>query len=141
MTQKGVIREIDGNKVMRPSVNHPRQSLWETLREARAKHQTGEDGMVCCGTCWRTYPSAAGLDLHHRHYNNFGNEKLEDVILLCRSCHDSITSRIREERFALGDKTLDFEDAKQIDRFRPSGMKISIVVDAIETTGTERFRP
>ena len=28
------------------------------------------------------------LHVHHLTYENFGNEKLEDLILLCNRCHD-----------------------------------------------------
>jgi len=28
------------------------------------------------------------LDLHHRTYKRLGRERLSDLILLCRSCHD-----------------------------------------------------
>lgn len=30
------------------------------------------------------------LDLHHMTYENLGREKLEDVVWLCRSCHDCL---------------------------------------------------
>jgi hypothetical protein len=29
-----------------------------------------------------------GYDVHHKHYKNWGNEKLEDLITLCRACHE-----------------------------------------------------
>ena len=46
------------------------------------------------------------MDLHHRHYNTFGAEALHDVVMLCRSCHEAITSRIRDERYAMGDRSM-----------------------------------
>jgi hypothetical protein len=46
------------------------------------------------------------MELHHRHYDTWGEEGFEDVILLCVSCHDAITSVIRSRRMARGDQTL-----------------------------------
>jgi hypothetical protein len=39
------------------------------------------------------------LHLHHRHYRSIGNEKLEDLEVLCRRCHELETfgrSELRE---------------------------------------------
>lgn len=38
------------------------------------------------GFCRRC--SSKGTDVHHLHYNNIYNEDLNDLILLCRSCHE-----------------------------------------------------
>ena len=40
------------------------------------------DGRQCqhCG-------SRTQLEVHHRHYRNLGCEKLEDLITLCKTCH------------------------------------------------------
>lgn len=38
------------------------------------------------GFCRRC--SNKGTDVHHLHYNNIYNEDLNDLILLCRSCHE-----------------------------------------------------
>lgn len=31
-----------------------------------------------------------GHDVHHKTYKNWGNEKLEDLITLCRACHEQL---------------------------------------------------
>ncbi len=31
-----------------------------------------------------------GYDVHHKHYRNWGNERLEDLITLCRTCHEQL---------------------------------------------------
>jgi 5-methylcytosine-specific restriction endonuclease McrA len=31
--------------------------------------------------------SRTQLEVHHRHYRNLGREKLEDLITLCKTCH------------------------------------------------------
>ena len=36
-----------------------------------------------CSNC----EAKMGLQVHHLSYANVGNEQLEDVIVLCRSCH------------------------------------------------------
>lgn len=37
--------------------------------------------------CERCKIFGVRLDLHHKSYANFGNERDEDLELLCRSCH------------------------------------------------------
>ena len=79
-------------KTKRPSYNHPDSKYWEDLKKSVLEDQNQQ-----CATCPSTaedYP----LDLHHRHYNNFGKEDKNDVVILCRPCHDAITSRLRAVR-------------------------------------------
>jgi hypothetical protein len=37
---------------------------------------------------------AVNLQIHHIHYNNIGNEKMEDLVTLCINCHAEIHKRI-----------------------------------------------
>jgi len=61
-----------------------------------------------------------GLEVHHITYIRFNNEKPEDVITLCRLCHEAITNRIREERYSLKEGSFYAEDIKvKINRERP----------------------
>jgi hypothetical protein len=124
---KKVVRYIDGHLVMRPSKNHPDPNRWAALKEACRTMQRIPEG-VKCATCWVVESENYGLDLHHRHYDNFGNENMSDVVLICRLCHEAITQRIRAARFAAGDRSgevmvdftagySDIENAE--DRFRP----------------------
>ena len=39
------------------------------------------------GRCERCETSTTRLEVHHRHYKNFGNEKLTDLLGVCRECH------------------------------------------------------
>ena len=51
---------------------------WATVREERlifAKHK--------CEIC----NSNDDLQVHHRTYDNIGNEQLTDLIALCKTCH------------------------------------------------------
>lgn len=48
-----------------------------------------------CATCDRT----ENLQCHHRHYKNFPErEKREDLVMLCKECHDAITNVHRSRR-------------------------------------------
>lgn len=80
------------HKTKRPKKDHPNLKHWDRLRKSVIKDQGGQ-----CKTCPATaedYP----LDLHHRHYDTFGKERKKDVVILCRMCHDAITSRLRSVR-------------------------------------------
>jgi hypothetical protein len=139
-----VIRRISGHLVMRPAQNHPHPSRWEELRVIARDRQRGADGQVHCGTCWRI-ESDFGFDLHHRHYNNFGNEDPDDLILLCRQCHEAITARIRSERYALGDRSDELvaellTETKEGERYRPKPRTI-VIEDETEQKTEVRVRP
>ena len=43
-----------------------------------------------CQLCGR---SDGLLDVHHNNYDNYGQEKLEDLVVLCRSCHSDFHRR------------------------------------------------
>lgn len=43
--------------------------------------------------------SSEDLHVHHRTYDNFGNEPLEDLTTLCRECHDVVTDMLRRRRY------------------------------------------
>jgi len=32
----------------------------------------------------------ATLDVHHKTYENYGDERPEDLVVLCRSCHQKV---------------------------------------------------
>lgn len=83
-------RTINGRKALRPSANHPNPSHWESLRAQKLEEQGG--GCACCPN---DIHSGYRLELHHRHYENWGKEKPEDVVILCSLCHDYVTSRFR----------------------------------------------
>ena len=136
-----IVRHIDGHLVMRPGRDHPNPNYWTALKDTRREAQRGSDGRIYCGCCWRT-EDAHPFDLHHRHYDSFGNEALEDVILLCRSCHAAITSRIREERFALGDRSFGVaEEVVSAPVFRPVAVTVKVEVTEASNVEAPCFRP
>ena len=94
------VNKLDGRLVMRPAKHHPDPEYWYGLRDLIVLDQSNE-----CGVCWRSGEHYK-MELHHRHYDTWGEEGFEDVILLCVSCHDAVTSVIRSRRMARGDQTL-----------------------------------
>ena len=48
----------------------------------------------CCGASDRP------LDLHHRSYKRLGQERLMDLLPLCRECHDAVHVRVRSSNAA-----------------------------------------
>ena len=100
MTQLKRVREIDGHLVLRPAKSHPNPDHWDALRIFIRATQGNS-----CKVCWRNGDDYT-LELHHRHYDTWGNESPNDVAMLCVSCHDAITEVIRNRRRALGDQTL-----------------------------------
>jgi hypothetical protein len=83
-------RTINGKRAMRPAGNHPNPTHWEALRAQKlVEHDNA------CACCPNDVASGYQLELHHRHYENWGCEKPEDVVILCSLCHEHITSRFR----------------------------------------------
>lgn len=83
-------RTINGRRALRPSANHPNPGHWDSLRALKLEEQ-GQ----ACACCPNNMQSGYQLELHHRHYENWGKERPEDVVILCSLCHDYITSRFR----------------------------------------------
>jgi len=52
-----------------------------------------------CATCG----SEHDLEVHHKTYKHLFNEPLEDLITLCKECHDAITSVFRRRRYSYRD--------------------------------------
>jgi len=83
--------KINGKNVTRPSHPHPNPGHWDEVRAAALER----DGHSC-RCCPNDAASGVSLEIHHRHYNTWGRETVDDVVTLCVLCHDAITSRIRE---------------------------------------------
>lgn len=49
-----------------------------------------------CRTCWAT----EDLEVHHPHYGDEEELRWEDLVTLCKVCHEAITDSIRERRYA-----------------------------------------
>jgi len=131
------VSHIDGRLVLRPAFNHPNPQHWQQLREQVKQIQNNE-----CGVCWRSGQDYR-LELHHRHYDTFGNESLSDVVMLCSSCHEAITSVIRARRNAMGDQTLGtgvrLEQVKAL--ARPKHQQQELLVTQPDVNNRSVFRP
>jgi 5-methylcytosine-specific restriction endonuclease McrA len=66
-----------------------RSDLW---REKR-RRVLERDGYRC--QVWRQH---VATEVHHKTYARLGHEPLEDLISLCRACHEAITAGLRRER-------------------------------------------
>ena len=68
-----------------------KSAQWKALRLATLKR----DHYTCqqCGI------DNVPLDVHHIHYNNLGNEPLEDLVCVCRSCHQEIHNLLGYSRY------------------------------------------
>lgn len=51
--------------------------------------------------CWCCHATPRSLDVHHLHYSRLGEEDVQDLRPLCRSCHDEVHDAHRS-----GDDTL-----------------------------------
>lgn len=79
----------------RPANEHPNEShltLWRDKIMLRDE--------ATCQLCFRHTDQVGHLDVHHMTYENFGAEKTEEGILLCRPCHEEVTreQRLRYDR-------------------------------------------
>jgi hypothetical protein len=145
MKTKGRINRVnvvDGSVIKRPANQQRNPENWADLREQRRALQTA-DGKVYCGTCAEVEGGPFRFELHHRLYNQFGQERIEDVILLCEPCHDAITSRIRTKRYAAGDMsiTVEFSTAEEAPRYVPQARRIEVKVEQKTEPARPAFRP
>lgn len=68
---------------------------WKQIRLAKL-HESN-----ICYVCQRSKDGDIILDIHHKTYSNFGNEKLSDLLVLCRECHELLHNQCRKLK-ALG---------------------------------------
>jgi peptidoglycan/xylan/chitin deacetylase (PgdA/CDA1 family) len=83
----------DGHQIYRPAKNHPKPRHWAHVRRIALLR----DGKAC-RSCWKSAKDGHSIECHHRHYDNWGRERPEDVVILCDRCHDLIKSDIRQAR-------------------------------------------
>ena len=55
-----------------------KSATWKDIRNQVIER----DKDICC------HCRNKGYDVHHKTYKNWGNEKLDDLITLCRACHE-----------------------------------------------------
>lgn len=59
-----------------------------------AKQRAGYRCQVCNGT--------GKLDAHHRTYDRLGDERPEDITVLCRDCHKLFSENRRKQQYVYG---------------------------------------
>jgi len=53
-----------------------------------------------CRLCPNEATPDSPLEVHHRTYANFGNERVEDLTALCSACHREVTNFLRARNYA-----------------------------------------
>lgn len=79
---------------MKPELSPEYLSYLASAEWDAFKQVAKEDRDWCCERCGMF---TLRLDVHHLHYFSFGHETLDDVQVLCRSCHDEADRERREE--------------------------------------------
>ena len=70
---------------------HLRSAAWREIRR-RALAAAGHRCLLC--------PATEELEAHHRTYENLGEEREGDLTVLCRECHEVVTSMLRARKYA-----------------------------------------
>jgi len=65
---------------------------WAAIRQ-QALARAGNKCQIC--SCKDEY-----LEVHHNSYDNLGHEPPEDVIAVCKTCHDVVTNELRRRRYS-----------------------------------------
>jgi len=60
-------------------------------------------------------PCVKEKEVHHKTYERFNEEELDDLIVVCRRCHDFLTSYIRGLRYSIRNGDLKLEDAQTVE--------------------------
>lgn len=81
----GEIRPLAYSQFREIHSAHIRSEKWKAIRERLFKKR----GRKCeqCG-------SPDQIEVHHKHYNNLGRERLRDLEILCRPCHAKFHNKI-----------------------------------------------
>jgi 5-methylcytosine-specific restriction endonuclease McrA len=53
-----------------------------------------------CRICSAEAAPGSPLEVHHRTYENLGNESVGDLTTLCRDCHREVTNFLRARRYS-----------------------------------------
>ncbi len=75
----------DTNETFQSYGEYLRSRHWAAVKERYRKSNLPQ----CCLSC---YSKDKPTDMHHKSYNRLGNEKLMDLIPLCRDCHSKTHS-------------------------------------------------
>lgn len=71
-----------------------RSTRWRNIASAMKKHAN-----YLCAHCKQ---SSTTLEVHHLTYERFGRERMSDLVVLCKPCHDAADWKRVEKREAVG---------------------------------------
>lgn len=79
-----------------PAIPPDKKSLYKEYINSQSwrkikRKRLAKDGYRC--KMFHVIPVKTDLQVHHKSYSNLGNEKLTDLITVCRHCHSKIHKR------------------------------------------------
>lgn len=81
----------DTGETAREYKDYLKTQHWKSLRERVAKAYS-----YTCNNCGVNV--SQGYEIHHLTYKRVGNEKMDDLVCLCRNCHQKETERIKQQK-------------------------------------------
>jgi 5-methylcytosine-specific restriction endonuclease McrA len=69
---------------------------WREVKRRYLRSARPKDCRICGASRFD-----ARLDLHHRTYERLGRERLSDLVLLCRRCHDAVHALAKARRMPI----------------------------------------
>jgi 5-methylcytosine-specific restriction endonuclease McrA len=88
-----------GQKLLADKAAYMRTAKWKKIRKAKLDQTRGQ--CEKCGS-W-----TGRKDVHHKTYDRVGNERLEDLIVLCTPCHEIEDERRVAEAMRRAEQALD----------------------------------
>lgn len=70
---------------------------WHKRRQRWANEEQRRYGRIVCALCGARWSQSHG-DLHHLSYNHIGKERHEDLMAMCRPCHELVHQAIDASR-------------------------------------------
>nr|PKY86269.1 hypothetical protein CYJ24_02145 [Actinomyces naeslundii] len=66
---------------------------WRRRRRSWASEETRRSGRIVCAVCSKPWHERRD-DLHHASYSRMGRERHEDLVPMCRACHELVHKAI-----------------------------------------------
>lgn len=83
---------------------------WLIKKHAMKKRIRKANWCLLCQACWK---KDCYLEVHHRRYDRFWDEKLSDLFLVCKECHDSIHAIEKKNSKTTRSITAEYVSAKR----------------------------
>ena len=88
LTKEEIERKVDEMVRRCKYEGYLRSKAWYQKR--KAKLFNADYTCEKCGYCSYKATVEIPLDVHHKTYERLGNEDIDDLMVLCRNCHDRI---------------------------------------------------